>query len=91
VGVTAPPALQLRCEIALERGAECSYCFGMDESETSLTAPAGWIEALMRSKAQLEAGLTVTGESVRARLLDSIGRLEAGEAGASQPRATSRR
>jgi hypothetical protein len=39
--------------------------------------PAGWLEALARSEAQLAAGQRVPAEIVRKRLLDSIARLEA--------------
>ncbi len=39
--------------------------------------PAGWIEALEASDAELEAGLTVSSGPVRQRLRDSIVQMEA--------------
>jgi hypothetical protein len=47
----------------------------MDEPEAS--PPAGWLESLMRSKAQIEAGEIVPMEPFIARLRASISRMEA--------------
>jgi hypothetical protein len=49
----------------------------MDDIPVSTQAPAGWLEALARSEAQLAAGLTVPGDAVRKRLHDALVRLEA--------------
>jgi hypothetical protein len=38
--------------------------------------PAGWLESLAESEAQLAAGLGVPGEAVRQRLRDALVRLE---------------
>ena len=46
-----------------------------DRSET----PAGWLEALAESEAELAAGQTVPGEAIRQRLRDAIARLEANQ------------
>jgi hypothetical protein len=43
-------------------------------------APAGWLEALARSEAQLAAGQVVPGEEIMRKLRDSIARLEAQQA-----------
>lgn len=52
----------------------------MDDNPTPAPVPAGWLEALARSEAELAAGLTVPGEAVRQRLHAAIARLEAKEA-----------
>ncbi len=49
----------------------------MDEIPLRARAPAGWLEALERSEAQLAAGQTVPGEEVMRELYESIARLEA--------------
>jgi hypothetical protein len=49
----------------------------MDETKALVDAPPGWLEALAESEAELAAGMTVSGASVRRRLLDSLDRLEA--------------
>ena len=41
--------------------------------------PAGWLEALAESRAELAAGLTVLGHEVMRELYASIARLEAGQ------------
>ena len=66
--------------IGLERGALCAYSLPMDDNPTQAIAPAGWLEALAESEAQLAAGLTVPGEAVRQRLHDALVRLEAKQA-----------
>ena len=43
-------------------------------------APAGWLEALARSEAQLAAGQLVPGEEIMRELRESIARLEAKQA-----------
>ena len=40
-------------------------------------APAAWIEALDRSRADLAAGCTVDGKAMRQRLRDTIKQMEA--------------
>jgi hypothetical protein len=52
----------------------------MDDNSTPTPVPAGWLEALAKSEAQLAAGLTVPGEAVRRRLHDALARLEARQA-----------
>ena len=49
----------------------------MDDDPPRLPAPAGWLEILEESEAELAAGLTVSGEVVRQMLRDSLARLEA--------------
>ena len=39
--------------------------------------PAGWLEALARSEAQLAAGEIVTGDDIMRELHESVARLEA--------------
>jgi hypothetical protein len=63
--------------IGLECGALCAYSPPMDDNPTQAITPAGWLEALAESEAQLTAGLTVPGEAVRQRLYDALARLEA--------------
>lgn len=43
-------------------------------------APAGWLEALARSEADVAAGRTVPGEAVMERLRKTIAEMEAAEA-----------
>ncbi len=55
----------------------------MDEiTHTTRPVPAEWLEALARSDAELDAGLTVPAEVVHRRLRDCIGRIEEKRAGA---------
>jgi hypothetical protein len=49
----------------------------MDDNPHQIEAPAGWLQALAESEAELAAGLTVPGEAVRQRVCDAIARLEA--------------
>jgi hypothetical protein len=53
------------------------YYRPMDDNPTHTAAPAGWLEILEESEAELAAGLTVPGEVVRRMLRDSLARLEA--------------
>jgi hypothetical protein len=62
----------------------------MDDTPHRAPAPAGWLEALQRSEAQLAAGQTVPGDAVMRELQESIARLEAKRAG-KLPRRTVRR
>ena len=48
----------------------------MDDNSPFPAAPAGWLEILEESEAELAAGLTVPGEVVRQMLRDSLARLE---------------
>ena len=58
------------------------YPSRMDHDDTApRPAPAGWLEALDRSEADLAAGRTVPLEPVLARLRDSIKRMEVRQAG----------
>ncbi len=49
----------------------------MDDTLTHASPPAGWLEILEESEAELAAGLTVPGEVVRQMLRESLARLEA--------------
>jgi hypothetical protein len=75
----------------LERGTECAYLPLMVNSVDEHEIPAGWLESLAISEAQLAAGQTVPAEAVRQRILDSIARLEAGQSSAPKRVATSSR
>jgi hypothetical protein len=55
---------------------ENRYNIDMDDTPNN-PVPAEWAEALERSEAQLAAGQTVSGDSVRKRLRASIARMEA--------------
>ena len=69
-------------QIALLPGAPTRYPLGMDHDDIApRPAPAGWLETLERSEADLEAGRTVPLEPVLARMRDSIKRMEARQAG----------
>ena len=58
------------------------YLPGMDHDDTApRPAPAGWLEALERSEADLAAGRTVPLEPVLARMRESIKRMKARQAG----------
>jgi hypothetical protein len=63
----------------------------MDDISNRAQAPAGWLEALDRSEAQLAAGETVPGEEVMRELYESIARLEAKHAGKPKRRTPPRR
>ncbi len=49
----------------------------MDDNPVLPLAPAGWLEALDESEAELAAGMTVPGDIIMRELYDSIARLEA--------------
>jgi hypothetical protein len=68
-----------------------SYYPAMDDNATHTLAPAGWLEILEESEAELAAGLTVSGEVVRQMLRDSLARLEAKQDAAPPRKAPSRR
>lgn len=61
----------------LEYRAKSAYYRSMAETANDTEVPAGWLEVLAESEAQLAAGQTVPGEVVRQILRDSIARLEA--------------
>jgi hypothetical protein len=63
----------------------------MDDTPTPAIAPAGWLEALAESEAQLAAGQIVSGEEVMRELDESIARLEAKHAAEPRRRAAPRR
>jgi hypothetical protein len=62
----------------------------MDDNPTRTSAPAGWLEILEESEAELAAGLTVPGDVVRQMLRDSLARLEARHDTASRHKASER-
>lgn len=78
-----------------QSGLECpavsAYCSPMDDNSPLPPAPAGWLEILEESEAELAAGLTVSGEVVRQMLRDSLARLEARQGTVPLRRAPSRR
>ena len=49
----------------------------MNKVEHNTAAPAEWVDALERSKAQIDAGETVPPEPVLQRMRDRLARLEA--------------
>jgi hypothetical protein len=49
----------------------------MDDTPTPAIAPAGWLEALAESEAQLAAGQIVDGEDVMRELHECVAELEA--------------
>jgi hypothetical protein len=55
----------------------------MDDNPSPAPAPAGWLEALAESEAELDAGLTVPGDVVMCALYESIARMEAKQADAA--------
>jgi hypothetical protein len=63
----------------------------MDDIPQRTQAPAGWLESLERSEAELAAGLTVPAETVHRELQESIARLEAKQTVPRRHRAPSRR
>jgi len=69
-------------QIALLPGPPMRYPLCMDHDDTApRPAPAGWLETLERSEADLAAGRTVPLEPVLARLRESIKRMELRQAG----------
>jgi hypothetical protein len=63
----------------------------MDDNPSPAAAPAGWLEALAESEAELDAGLTVPGDVVMRELYESIARMEAKQSDATNSRSTRRR
>jgi hypothetical protein len=63
----------------------------MDDNPSPAPVPAGWLEALAESEAELDAGLTVPGDVVMRELYESIARMEAKQADATKSRGTRRR
>ncbi len=75
----------------LERRIGFIYYPAMDDIPAHIPAPAGWLEVLEESEAELAAGLRVSGDVVRQMLRDSLARLEAARDAAPPRRAPSRR
>jgi len=63
----------------------------MDDNPTSAPVPAGWLEALAESEAQLAAGQIVSGEEVMRELDECSARLEAKRTAGPHPKAARRR
>ena len=63
----------------------------MDDTAHRAEAPAGWLEALAESEAELAAGQTVPAEAVQQRLRDAIARLEADRTAPARRGTSSRR
>ena len=61
----------------LENRRAKAYSLTMNKVDNHQTAPAGWVESLDRSKAQIEAGQTVPVEPALQRLRDSLARMDA--------------
>jgi hypothetical protein len=70
------PHLLLR-DNALESGSRKDYDKVMSSTADRATVPAGWVESLERSKAQIAAGMTVPLIPILDRLRASAERLEA--------------
>jgi hypothetical protein len=60
-------------------------------NDTLALAPAGWLEALVESEAQLAAGQIVDGDEVMRELDKCIAQLEAKQATGRHRKATARR
>lgn len=91
VEVTSDPAGRSTTEIGLERSEPSAYCPRMDDTPHHAPAPAGWLEALAESEADLAAGRIVPGEVVMKDLRDSLARLEARAAAKAARRDTRQR
>jgi predicted transcriptional regulator len=63
----------------------------MDKPEHDIDVPAGWLDALAESEAQLAAGQIVPGEEVMRELLENIERLKAKHADKLRRRTAPRR
>ena len=61
----------------LEQSQRCAYIPGMTDITQTRPVPAGWLEILDESEADLAAGRIVPGEVVHQGLRDSLARLEA--------------
>lgn len=68
-----------------------TYCRRVDNDPPLPEAPAGWLEALAESEADLAAGRTVPGEVVHQLLRESMARLEAKQAAKARPAPKPRR
>jgi hypothetical protein len=77
--------------IGLESPAGCAYSLLMDDAQTPAIAPAGWLEALAESEADLAAGRIVPGDVVMRDLRESLARLEAKAATKTARKDTRRR
>ena len=64
----------------LERHATLAYYLPMDDNPPNAPVPAGWLEALEESDADIAAGRIVSGDIVLRDLKDSLARLEAKDA-----------
>jgi hypothetical protein len=67
----------VRLSQGVERRAGCAYSRYMADTPTPASVPAGWLEALAESEADLAAGRIVPGEEVMRDLQDSLDRLKA--------------
>ena len=63
----------------------------MDDNPTLAAVPAGWLEVLAESEAELAAGLTVDGDQIVRELYAAAGRLEAAQMGDQGRKAAHRR
>ena len=82
-----------RCgsEMGLERRAEGTYYLPMDDNPAFASVPAGWLEVLAESEAELAAGLTVDGDQIVRDLYAAADRLEAAHMGDQGRKAARRR
>lgn len=77
--------------MGLERRAEDAYYLPMVDNPTFTPAPAGWLEVLAESEAELAAGLTVDGDQIVRELYAAADRLEAKQMGNQGRKAARRR
>ena len=88
-----PPAAAspARRPIRLDRRAGRAYSLVMVDTTQRTAAPAEWLEALAESEADLAAGRTIPAEEIMRDLRESLARLEAKAAAASQRKPAARR
>jgi hypothetical protein len=73
-------------DVVLATGRSLAYDGLMDATPPPLIAPAGWLDALAESEAELANGQTVPGEEVMRELDECIARLEGRKAATSRRR-----
>jgi hypothetical protein len=76
--------------MGVELGEEDAYYPLMDDNPILAAIPAGWLDVLAESEAELSAGLTVDGDQIVRELYAAADRLEA-ELMRNQGRKTARR
>ncbi len=76
-GTADADAIDIAVDIGLELQRRSVYSTPMVNVVTSFIPPAGWLEALAESEADLAAGRIVAGDDVMRDLRDSLARLDA--------------